>query len=344
MWKAAASAREGGGGIYRAALSNLVTPIDPESHRRLANVLVEVTRRHPSRLILVEIGRDEEPRELRGEVAALCHLRPAGGYICSEQIVLRGGTGSGPLIPSAVRSLLVGNLPITLLDLRAGPTPEWVEEIAERADLRLADSGHLPSGADRRRFWTRIADDAEGRVRDFAWSCLAPWREVVADAFDAARLASALRDVREVSIEVGAEIPCAPVPSLFAGWIASRLGWSSPDGDRGETRYRAADGPAVIRVTRREGSTGRNLQRVRFRARDAQRLDLTVTHEPDASVAAVEVAAPAANRYEIPFAERDLASMIVAEMHRHQPNPILRDAARFAVAVSLPDEGGEGAR
>jgi hypothetical protein len=339
MWKAAAAAREGGGGIYRAALSNLVTPLDAEGHRRYASTLVEVTRRHPSRLIVVEIGHEEEPGGLQGEVAALCHVRQAGGYVCSEQIVLRGGASAGPLVPSAVRSLLVGNLPLTLLDLREGPTPGWVEEICERADLRLCDSGNLPPGAERHAFWARVAGDAEGRVRDLAWVCLAPWREVVADAFDTARLTPALREVREVAIEIGSDVPCSPGPPLFAAWIASRLGWMSPEGRGGETRFRASGTPAVIRVKSRPGSPGRDPVRIRFLAEDPRRLDLTVRHDPGTAVATVDVTAPAVSRYEIPFAERDLASMIVTEMHRHRPNPVLCDAARIAPVISLPDDG-----
>ena len=85
------------GSVYRAAMSNLVVPVDPERHARFAKVLIEVTRRHPSRLILVEIGAHGSPT-LHAEVAALCHLRPAGGYICSEQIILRGDAEAGPLV------------------------------------------------------------------------------------------------------------------------------------------------------------------------------------------------------------------------------------------------------
>ncbi|HET9253269.1 MAG TPA: glucose-6-phosphate dehydrogenase assembly protein OpcA [Candidatus Eisenbacteria bacterium] len=339
MWKSASTAREGAGGIYRAALCNLVTPVDPESHRRFAPTLVEVTRRHPSRLLLVEIDHGETPRELSGEVAALCHLRPAGGYVCSEQIVLRGGAGAGPLVPSAVRSLLVGNLPLTLLDLRTGPTPAWVEEISERADLRLMDSANLPPGADRRTLWMRIAEDEEARLRDLSWSCLAPWREAVADAFDTSRLTPRLQDVGEITVEVGRDAPCGPGAPLLAGWIASRLRWSAPRGTGGETRFRKPDGgTGVIRVAR-SGAPGRELLRLELVARERGRLDVAMTHAPGASVATVEVRAPDPGRYEIPFAARDLVSLILTEMHRHRPNRVLGAAARVAAEISLPDEG-----
>ena len=337
MWKSAAAAREGSGGIYRAALSNLVTPVDPESHRALAPILVEVTRRFPSRLILVEIASEDTPRELTGEVAALCHLRHAGGYVCSEQVVLRGGAAAGPLVPSAVRSLLVGNLPLTLLELRAGPTPPWIEEIAERADLRLVDAANLRPGPERRDLWDRIATDETGFLRDLAWSRLAPWREVVADAFDTAHLTATIQDVSRVEIEIGSDDPLGPSASLFGGWIASRLGWTTPRGSSGETRFRRGKDRVGVLQLRRSSVPGREIHRVRFSTEDG-RLDVSVTRAPEMPVATVEVGAPAVGRYEIPFAERDLVSMIVTEMHRHRPSTALSEAARVATEIALPDE------
>ena len=95
-----------------------------------------------------------------------------------------------------------------------------------------------------------------------------------------------------------------------------------------------------MRVTHAPDAKGRDIHRIRFRAEDPVRLDVTVTHAPGTPVASVDAAAPTAARYEVPFAERDLVSMIVGEMHRHEPNPVLRDAARMAAEISLPDDGG----
>lgn len=342
MWKAAAEAGEGGGGIHRAALSNLVTALDPGDHVRLAPVLVEVTRRHPSRLLLVEIGHEEDPRELDGEVAALCHVRPAGGYVCSEQIVLQGGAGAGPLVPSAVRSLLVGNLPLVLLDLRRGPAPPWVEEIAEKAELLLMDSERAPDPDARRDLWRRIGEDSWGRVRDLAWARLTPWREIVAEAFDAARLTSALPGTSEVTIETGRETPCSPAAPLLAGWIASRLGWTAPAGAAGTTTFRRREGgSATIHVAPAAGGHGAEIRGVRFRASDPRSLDLAVHYDEGATTARVKVRAPSRAVYELPVHERDLVSVIVGEMHRHDPNPVLRESASAAAAIALPAPLGD---
>ena len=349
MWKSAAAAREESGPIYRAALCNLVTILDPESHRKLGPMLVEVTRRHPSRLILVEIDHGEHPRELSSEVAALCRLRPAGGYVCSEQIVLRGGAAAGPLVPSAVRSLQVGNLPLMLLDLRTGPTASWVEEISERADLRVVDSASLPS-PDRRHLWTRIAEDEEARLRDLSWSSLAPWREVVADAIDNARIAEEIRNVSQITIEVGKDAPCGPAASLLGGWIASRLGWSAPRGANGETRFRRPGGGKGVIHIERFGVPGRDIRRVRLMTDKGTSLreamatrgsrtfegEVMATRKMGAPFATVEIRFR--SLYDAPFIERDLVSLILTEMQRHRPNRVLSAAARFAAEISLPDE------
>jgi glucose-6-phosphate dehydrogenase assembly protein OpcA len=343
MWKAAAASREGSGGIYRAALANLVTPLDAESHRRFASILVEVTRRHPSRLLLVEIGREEEPRELTGEVAALCHLRSAGGYVCSEQIVLSGGAGAGPLVPSAVRSLLVGNLPLVLLDLRGGETAPWIEELGERANLHLSDSERIPDFGARRELWRRIGEDPRGRLRDLAWSRLTPWREIVAEAFDAARLTPALHETTEVTIGTGGEAPCSPSASLLAGWIASRLGWTAPEEASGATRFRNPAGSgATVRVSADAGTPGGEVHRVHFRSPGGRSLDLAVDRREGASSAQVEVLAPSRASYEVPVHERDPVSVIVTELHRHEPNPILRESARAAAEISVPSAAADG--
>ena len=47
MWKGAVPER---GAIYRAALANVIAPLDPDPHAPLDPVLVELTRRHPSQL------------------------------------------------------------------------------------------------------------------------------------------------------------------------------------------------------------------------------------------------------------------------------------------------------
>lgn len=331
------------GSVYRAAMSNLVVPVDPEHHARFAPVLIEITRRHPSRLLLVEIGSHGSP-ELHGEVAALCHLRPAGGYICSEQIILRGDAEAGPLVPSAVRALLLGNLPTVLLDLHGGEPRPWIHELMDRADLVLADTSESASLEDAASVWRAIDADTRNRVRDLAWSRLAPWREILAEGFDSTHLASACRSMRDVTLEHGTP-ETKGTPScllLLVGWLASRLEWqvrsTEPDG----ATFDAPHGSVRVRFTRDPEGTAGSLHRIRVRSGPPHSLDLQVTHRPTHREATVSVSAPAVQEVEVPFHYRSLAECVVTEIHRHEPNPQLTSAARCALTL-IPSVGDRAA-
>ena len=290
------------GSVYRAAMSNLIVPVDPERHARFAKVLVEVTRRHPSRLLLVEIGAHGSP-DLYAEVAALCHLRPAGGYVCSEQIILRGDAEAGPLVPSAVRALLLGNLPTVLLDLHGGAPRPWIQDLVHRADLVLADTSESPTLEDAASVWRAIEADRDNRVRDLAWSRLTPWREILAEGFDSANLAPACRDLREVTIEHGAAVT-GGVPScllLLVGWLGSRLGWRVRSADLDGATFDALHGAVRVRFAPNQEATAGSLRCVHVRSGEGQGLELRVTHQPMHLEATVEVSGPAPHTVEVPF-------------------------------------------
>lgn len=345
MWRSTAGSPGTGdaprsGSVYRAAMSNLVAPVDPERHARFAKVLVEVTRRHPSRLLLVEIGAHGSP-ELYAEVAALCHMRPAGGYICSEQIILRGDAEAGPLVPSAVRALLLGNLPTVVLDLHGGEPRPWVSDLMDRADLVLADTSESPTLEDAASVWRAIDADTENRVRDLAWSRLTPWREILAEGFDSANIAPACRNLSEVTLEHGAS-KAEGVPScilLLAGWLASRLGWRLRSAGSDGAAFDAPHGSVRLRFAHNPEGTAGSLHRIHVRS---DVLELRVTHQPKHREATLEISEPASRTVEIPFHYRDLAECIVAEIHRHEPNPQLTSAVHAALTL-LPTIGDRAA-
>jgi glucose-6-phosphate dehydrogenase assembly protein OpcA len=329
MWKMSSGHAEGRAAV-RAAMSNLIVPMEPERHGRVVPALVEVTRRHPSRLILVEIAREGGSRELIAEVAALCHLRTEGGYVCSEQIILRGEAPSGPVVPSAVRALLVGNLPAVLLDLRCGEPEPWILEIAERADLVLADSLLAEDAGIQRALWARIQDDP--KIRDLAWVRLMPWREVLAEAFDATRLTPTLGRVTEARIDYGEASPVPAFVPLLAAWLASRLGWTLRGGDREGWLFDSVSGRVRVEAVPNHEHAGAGLERVSLRGQGA--LDIEVSHQGREPQACVRVHHPVAEVHDLPYTYRDFASCIVGEIHRHEANKLLQEAAALALALT----------
>jgi len=332
MWTSSKGEPEArSGSTYRAAMCNLLVAADPASHARTMPVLVEVTRRHPARLFLLEIEDEDGAAELTGDIGAVCHLRPAGGKVCSEQIFLRGSRSAGPLVPSAVRALLVGNLPTVLLNLVPDRSAPWLDEMTDPATLVLEDSGLTNLAPSRRAIWERIALDETYRTRDLAWARLTPWRQTLADAFDQQALLASLGRVREVTIEYeGTPTPsCVP---LYVGWLASRLRWTLETRKGDTARYRTSSGECLLHVRKTSDHKPREMTFVQVRADGSPPIEVSIRYSMRESEASVRIEGPMSTEHRVPFAHRDFASCIVGEMHRHEPNPLLRDAARFALA------------
>lgn len=339
MWKSAATeGATGGHTVYRAALSNLIVPLDTADLVHLTPALVEVVRRFPSRLFLIEWNGAPPGTSLLARITALCHLRPGGGgVVCSEQIVLQVPDGDGALVPSAVRSLLVGDLPVVLLDIHPGDERPWLEDLARDADLVLGDSALRAGVTDVEPFWRDLASRGSARVRDLAWARLLPWRETLAELFDSPSLSVALAAVEEVALEQdlrGGDGP-SPAAVLFAGWLAARLRWRPLRRERGGIRFSSAHGPVLVSFPAAQGSGMRGLSRLRLRSGPPHALTLEVEPLGRDRRANVTVTRDngAPSRRIVPFPYRDFATCIVSEIHRHAPNPVLEEALASARAI-----------
>jgi glucose-6-phosphate dehydrogenase assembly protein OpcA len=340
LWK---SATPSGGALYRAALSNVIVPLDAGRRAPLDPVLVELTRRHPSRLLLLErrpgaaAGATSGGGPAAGILAsatALCHLRPGGGaLVCSEQIVLAAPPASEALVPSAVASLLVGDLPVILLRLDGDREPAAWDALEGMADVVLEDSSTRDDAASMAAVWERVEARGSHRSRDIAWARLAPWRALLAEVFDHPAAAAAATSIRDVTIHYGGAAPPAGA-WLLAGWLASRFGWR-PTGRRG-TRYRfdAGGHAAALALEREPDVADPNILAVRLRCGNPHPLDVSVSHRGRAAAASVEFLAPEPALLERSFAYREFAACLVGEIHRHEPNTALDEAAPIAMAMA----------
>ncbi len=331
MWKRAGEADPSkAGAIYRAALSNLVVPLDPGLESKLMPVLVDVTRRHPSRLFTIEAGVAPRGAGLRARVGALCHRRNGGGgLVCCEQVIVQSDSASIPLIPSAIRSLLIGDLPTVLLDFQPEQDLSWVSELMDMADLILEDSCLNESGK-KRGVWKLVEREGSGKVHDLAWARLAPWRHVLAEVFDMKEYLSALKTLRRVEIGFAGTGYPPPPAWLFTGWLATRLAWTFQGVDRGEIRFRSGSGDVTV-VMRGTGSReGRALERIGIRSDKPHPLEMEITHKGRDVTATIVTGTPGSRRADVPFGYREFAACIVGELHRHAPNRSLEDAVRVA--------------
>jgi len=341
MWKQAAPSR---GALYRAALANVIVPLDAGRHAALDPVLVDLTRRHPSRLFRLERGVEDtrgaaanassQPVPLLARTTALCHMRPGGGaLVCSEQIVLIATSNTDSLVPSAVASLLVGDLPIILLRLEGDREPEAWQALEAMADVVLEDSGTRGNAAAMAAVWERVGARGSQAARDIAWARLTPWRELLAEVFDQATAASAIPCLRDVTIHHGGAAPPAGA-WLLAGWLASRFGWKPRD--RQGTRYRfdAPERGVTIALERDPDVEEPAILAVRIRSGKPHPLDVVVSHRGREVVASVEFVAPEARLLERTFGYREFAACLIGEIHRHEPNAALDAAAPVAMTLA----------
>lgn len=95
---------------------------------------------------------------------------------------------------------------------------------------------------------------ARTAVGDISWTVQAPWRDIVAQFFDPPDVRVYLDNVTRVTLEYAAGEEDAPANSsqayLFAGWLASRLGWrinlAQPTGAPGSRTHTLHDGAGHV--------------------------------------------------------------------------------------------------
>jgi glucose-6-phosphate dehydrogenase assembly protein OpcA len=318
--------------IYRAALANLVVPLDPRFGLKLSPVLVEVTRRHPSRLFSIGGGVAAAGTGLNARIGAICHRRESGGgLVCSEQVVLDSDAASTSLIPSAIRSLLIGDLPTILLHFHPRLDLPWVEELRTMADLILVDSCLAEAGRETDT-WHFVEREGTRRVHDLAWARLMPWRAMLAEVFDEKEYLPALRTIRSVEIGFAGSGDPPPPVWLLAGWLASRLGWKPMSRDGSGIVLRSATGTVTLAM-KGVGDEGRAIRRVRIQAVDPHPFEAEIRHRDQERTAHVTVRGQHESVTEVPFDYRELAACIVTEIHRHAANRSMEEAARAAEAM-----------
>jgi len=333
MWKSPTGANA----FYRAALANLVVPLDSIRSEQLTVVLGDLARRHPARVFRIQRapsgpGAGAGAARLTARATALCHIREGRpGFVCSEQIVLEWTDASASLVPSAVRSLLIGDLPVILLSLAPAPDPSWLATLATKVDLVIADSCVEEEPAALIEIWERTGRSG-APMRDLAWARLEPWRALLAELFDAPDAARALGSLRDLTIAHGGAAPPSTV-WLLAGWLASRLSWRLEGRDGARWRFRSGHGPVDVVIQRNEGESASILQWAHLRAGGAHPLDVRIVHKSRGTTALVEWLSPRRETVTAPFGYRELAAAIVGEIQRQEPNPAFQDSSRIARAM-----------
>ncbi len=337
LWRETSSASEGGPAILRACMSNLVVfCADPEEARSAEPEIAAVVERHPSRVMLLVAQGTPRDDALDASVSAMCHLTGPGRAVCSEHVMVSAGRRALAALPSAVRGLLIGDLPTSLWWATREPPPAGgplFGELAGLADQVIYDSAEWKdpaAGVVETARW--VEESARAAVSDLAWRRLKPWRRALGQALDPERLPGALAALEELDLAHGPH--GLPEAWLLVGWLAGRLGWRprrarvSPgseivwgfDGPAGPIRVtlrRLAEGPPALRGLELRWRGGGGPRRARLEARAADRI----------SVSFGEAAAP---ELVLPVPPAPRAELLVRQLPKLGRDRSFRDALALA--------------
>jgi glucose-6-phosphate dehydrogenase assembly protein OpcA len=246
--------------ITRAAMSNVVVYCEDDAQAgRVRDELSGILERHPSRVLVLVAAAEAVRAGIEASVWAQCSLAGGGRQICEEHVSVRAAPGAARRLPSAVRPLLIGDLPTGLW--WAAPDPPSAggavfEELADLADQVIYDSvgwqePQLLSALD----W--LAREREQRVADLAWPRVLPWRRALAETFDPALRPGALAGIERVEIEHGPH--ALPQAWLLLAWLAHALDWRPQQGAVEEgvaLTWRLASAAGTVEVAVRRAGEG----------------------------------------------------------------------------------------
>lgn len=225
----------------RASVLNLiVTVVDAAAADRVAHTLMDLGVRHPSRAIILVPERGSGARPIDARISTHCHDVATGGdRVCYEEVVLTVRGDAAAHLSGVVAPLLIHDLPTSVWWPGDPPFADPVfDQLVEMGDHLIVDSsdfGELLGGL-------RRLSNVRGRsgVGDLVWERLRWWQELTAQFFDTPRFRRYLPNLSRLQIRYATAPPAsrrrhedvapgvaAPMSQalLYAGWIATRLGW-----------------------------------------------------------------------------------------------------------------------
>lgn len=209
---------------------NLVVYTDSmERAEQVANALASVSNRHPSRAIILIADRWHMESPIDAEVRLMCSAQPGGGPpLCFEQVFVTVQGRAADHLSSVVVPLLMPEV-ATYLWWPGQPLfgHRLFHRLLASADQLVIDSGQFATPGDGLNDLARLCSGRYG-VNDINWGRLKPWREIVAQFFDAPRLRPYAHAIKSVSVAFGhGEGDFARSTAgllLMLGWFASQLG------------------------------------------------------------------------------------------------------------------------
>ena len=351
----------------RANTLNLIAVARSDSDaKRIESAIVHLGDLYPSRAIVLVA----DPHQIRGgdpgldvRVGLLEQPAEKGRPVVRfECITIEADTLSAFHLANVASPLLVADLPDFLWwpGDSPGSTPLF-HDLTEIADRLIVDSSVLSApGRDLPVLASLMTGRACPMVSDFAWARLTPWRQLVAQFFDAPAARPCLHCIDDVQIVYGpanrAGASGLSAALLTAGWLATRLGWVTATSrlERTQTGYRLP-----LRTAPRRGSPGhdvtihlrsdsnptfdRGLGLVSFRAVGDAPGTFTVERVNDAGLATTSETPnmPPVSRM-VYAVQPDDPDLLGPELHAFGRDRVYEESLAFVASLLAPDMADPG--
>ena len=207
------------GGFVPARVLNMLVFVESEYSGEIANRLRGVGRYHASRTVVLSYEPHRERLNARVTVASEGEPGPGEVALLRETAIVEIGERHLDDLMTIADPLVVSDLPTLLWSPHRHP--EAADALLGLAQATLIDSIEEPTWSDAIERACALSEHLY--VVDLAWLRSTPWRERVAATFDPASMRSELGLLSALTIRHRPDSTVAAM--LFAGWLASRLGW-----------------------------------------------------------------------------------------------------------------------
>lgn len=221
--------REKGMASARASVLNLIVFVaTPAAADAAITTLQALGTHHPSRAIILVAEADHGEPNLSAEIRTHCLIGAANLAVCYDEVILTVTGEASHHLDGVVAPLVIHDLPTHVWwpgdPPLADPIFDQLIEIGDRVIINTADFTDLLTGLRRVGGLRRRSG-----IGDLTWERLAPWLELTAEFFDAARFRRYLPNLSRLTLTYATEGDAVPSPEagplLYAGWLATRLGW-----------------------------------------------------------------------------------------------------------------------
>ncbi len=254
VWREASAQYRGDVPLTKLCLSNMLVVTDAASRPEAEQLANEIAGAYPSRVFLIVI--DELDGAYSAFVRTACQRDKESGTLrCFEVVEMIADIGRMHFLPGALRSLLVGSVPVIAVDFRAyQSTPVFDNAVLELSDYYYVNAGVVPSGP------------LQHRYLPLRWYWTLTIRELLGEMFG--RLNATDCRAFPVKCQIQSSERIDTYGDLLCGWLLARLKTEGPvqQGDRIIAGYREYSlivevsenlpGDSLIRMEFNDGSVG----------------------------------------------------------------------------------------